>query len=421
MPTDDDGQTDEDRANDCPTCDGEGKIKAGTTDCPDCAGTGVESKSANTPGRKPRARRSIGREAEFRTLRTDSLEVRSGAGADATLVEVKGQVVVYDQPYEVYDMWGSFTETIRYGACAAALAADTLDVRFLLNHNSDMPLARTGAVASLTLEDSPEGLNVTALIDPRQSAANDLIVALENKTITQMSIGMIVEENGDVWSGEDDYGMPNVRDIFRLSDILDTSAVTYPASPTTSIALARKAWEAVPTESRERTRNLWAIAKEGRTGRLSQHDSDILLHALEELHSVDTADVPDEDRAAPTAQDTVIANKIVALHAAAAAVLAAQVKDPDNNSDPVDKKVMALIQQVLDDVSQLSAAQAKDGTPDAPEAKAANDVVQPDADGTNTSGGNQAPGLGSDDGTGSRSAVINIDLDLARLRRKPAA
>lgn len=251
----------------------------------------------DTLTRKPRTRSTLEPAPEFRVLTTPALEVRKGQGKDSGLSEVTGLVIRYGVPYEVHDAYGAFTETIHPGACTDLLARGDLDARFLLNHK-DLPLARTGADASLELTETDQGLAVRALVDTRMSAANDLVVALERGTVTQMSVGMEVDPDNDKWTGEDKGGMPNVRNIYRLRNVFDASAVTFPASPTTSIELARRAWSAIPVESRERTRKLWTLAREGRKGTLSQADSDTLMHLLEELHSVDRGEPVAEGREA---------------------------------------------------------------------------------------------------------------------------
>ena len=393
-------------------------------------------------GRKPRQRRDLARMPEFR-IASQPLEVRAGTGANDGLVEVSGMVIRYGTPYEVYDMWGSFTETIHYGACTALLEAPTLDVRFLLNHK-DLPLARTGAEASLVLTDSQDGLLIRALIDPRMSAAQDLVVCLERKTVTQMSIGMEVDPDGDVWSGADDYGMPDIRNIYRLANVFDVSAVTFPASPTTTIELAQRMWGAVPVESRERTRRLWSVARDARAGRsLSQADADALMHALEELATVDTAvsersadadrpgivegepraeeeeDVRSEERATPTPQDPGIAEKIAAAHSAVSEALGAQSQDQDANTDPVDQQVWSHLSDAQDALTAALQSQSQDGAPDAPEDDESRST-DGDDDGTLGGGSGNAPGIGNDDGTGSRSLLIDIDSDLLALSRRPA-
>jgi len=422
----------EDR-KDCPTCNGDGKIKGNTTKCPDCDGTGKRA------ARRPRARREMALQHEMRRFHTN--EIRAGKQTDDGLVPLEGVVIRYGVPYEVNDMAGTFTETIHRGAATNVLAGKP-DIRMLFNHDG-MPLARTGANASLDAWEEDDGLHIRAMVDPRQTIANDLIVALERGTVTQMSVGMQVDREQDQWSGEDEYGLPNVRNIFGLDNIFDASAVTYPASTTTTLALASRMND-MPPEITVRTQKLWELAREGRKGTISQADSDTLMHVIEELHAVRssgpmtpddvreslglmplddaekadlierTLDLLSEVRASPTAQDPIIAKKIADAHVAVAAALAAQAKDPDNNSDPVDKKVWNHLALAHGSLTDAMKAQASDGAPDD------NSVEDSSGgpDGT-LNGSGPAGGVGSQDGTGARSLVIDIDMDMARLRRRP--
>lgn len=404
---------------------------------------------------KPRQHRELARLPEFRRFSAEGLEIRDASDSSSGLTEVTGQVIVYDTAYTVNDGWGGFQETIHYGACAKLLADPQLDVRFLFNHQG-MPLARTGATGSLTLTDSLSGLNVTAMLDPRMSLANDLCVALERGLITQMSVGMEVDPAGDVWSGEDDWGMPDVRDIFLLANVFDTSAVTYPASPTTSIELSRM-WSEIPAESRERTRKIWHVAKDVRQGRsITQAEADTLMHVIERLHEVDgtieearggdheepidgangtVSDAsnvhPDpvigEVRSDPTAQDADVTDKLKAISDAVNDAIHSQMKDPDNNTDPVDKKIFAGLQAVQTAMADIMKNQASDGSPDPEPEETKSDppvdangdpVVQADADGTDASGGSDNATVSNSDGTGSRSVALALELEKMNLSRR---
>jgi HK97 family phage prohead protease len=390
---------------DCPTCHGDGKIKGNTTKCPDCGGTGVEKKSA----RKPRGSRELTLQTKCRRDYVGNIEVRAGAKNPKTgasdLVELSGQVIGYDKPYEVNDMFGTFTETIHYGAATALLADPSLDVCFLVGHDASLvPLARTGAKASLELIDTKDGLQVRALVDPRSAATTELLLGLENGTIDKMSVGMQVDPAGDVWSGEDDYGMPNVRDIYRLANIFDASAVAFPANPATELELASARMAEMPPEVTVRAKRIEQLAREGRQGVISQSDSDDLLCLLRHLFGVTG------ERNAPTAQDSVVSKAIAAAHAAVGTALAAQAKDPDTNTDPVDKKVWGSLKDAHDNLTSAMGYQAKDGAPDA-------SVGGPDGtqDGDGPDGG-----IGGQDGTGSRALLIEIERDRMRFNRPPA-
>src|ERR1019366_5704632 len=136
--------------------------------------------------------------------------------------------VVYNTEYEVFDQWGSFTEVIKPGCLTAILPA--ADVRFLSDH-SGLAMART-ASGTLKLQDTPTSLDFTANLDPRQTIASDLMIAIDRGDISQMSWGFCVAPGGDSWNDDFDY-----RIISRCSEIMDVSAVTSPASPTTEITL----------------------------------------------------------------------------------------------------------------------------------------------------------------------------------------
>lgn len=160
---------------------------------------------------------------EVRAFSADGLQLRSAASSDT--LEVSGSPIVYDTPYSVRDSIGEFSETMKPGV-VAKLLRDGIDCRFLLNHDG-LPLARTTS-GTMTLTDGPRALRFTARLDARQQVANDLAVAIERGDVSQMSAGFIV--------GEDEWDSTQTKRTIRsLRSLLDVSAVTYPASPTTSI------------------------------------------------------------------------------------------------------------------------------------------------------------------------------------------
>jgi HK97 family phage prohead protease len=182
--------------------------------------------------------------------------VRTSMTSDG--VEITGTPMVYSVAYTVHDALGSFQETMLPGVVAEILG--TCDTRFLVNHSREMiPLART-ASRTLRLSDGPDALRFSATLDKRQSLANDLAVAIERGDISQMSVGFVVGK--DSWS--DDYSTRTIRSI---SELLDVSAVTYPASPTTSIALTNgngMTTNSARSASVTRTRDLTLRAEAGR-------------------------------------------------------------------------------------------------------------------------------------------------------------
>lgn len=143
-----------------------------------------------------------------------------------------GIASVTETPYEMYDMFGPYEETIDHAAFNETLAADP-DVAFLLNHRG-MTMARTrskeGSQRTLSLRMVSEGLESDAWLNPKRQDVADLITAIDDGNIDQMSFAFMLEEG---WWSEDF----STFKITKLSiDRGDVSAVNYGANPYTSIA-----------------------------------------------------------------------------------------------------------------------------------------------------------------------------------------
>lgn len=228
---------------------------------------------------------------EVRHFRAEGLEVRENSKTNELLVS--GEPIVYATDYTVTDALGQFTERM-----APGVAQDVLpkaDVRFLFNHDG-LPLARTTS-GTMSLQDSDSGLRFTASLDARQQLSNDLAIAIERGDVSQMSCGFIVAQ--DEWS--DDW---EDRTIQRFAELLDVSAVTYPASPSTSIGIAQRMMLQAPVESRARIRKAYVDIRAGKV--LSSANQDKLVSALSALHDlagsggVDLSQIdPDNDGDAP--------------------------------------------------------------------------------------------------------------------------
>lgn len=143
-----------------------------------------------------------------------------------------GIASVTDQPYEMYDMFGPYDEIIEHGAFTETLANDP-DVAFLLNHRG-MTMARTrakeGSERTLTLRMVTEGLESDAWLNPKRQDVTDLITAIDDGNIDQMSFAFMLEEGW--WSDDFTTFKISKLDINRG----DVSAVNYGANPYTSIA-----------------------------------------------------------------------------------------------------------------------------------------------------------------------------------------
>lgn len=338
--------------------------------------------------KKPRHRSGPSVGVEVRHFAAEGLEVReSSAGGDTVLIS--GSPIVYNVGYRVRDMYGEFEETMLPGVASDLIGRS--DTRFLFNHGG-LPLARSTS-GTLTLTDTPKALTFTAELDTRQSVANDLLIAIERGDVTQMSVGMVV--GADTWSAND-----TKRSISRLSDLLDVSGVTYPASPSTDIAIAQRMMAEVPVESRARVRRMWSMSRDLRSGRqLTAAEADMLSDGLEALAEVE------EDRAAPTDVDKKMPSKLSAIHSALQDAITTQMKDPDNGTDPDDVGLFGHLKAMHASLIKAQELQGADGTPDSPPVQV--EETEGSGDG---SGDTPVPDPAvAQDGTGSRSAELDAE------------
>ena len=142
---------------------------------------------------------------------------------------VTGQPIVYGERTDL----GWYDEVIEAGALDTT---DLKDVRFLVNHNTDMiPLARSrNNTPNSTMQLIPNegGLGFRADLDTENNSdSRNLYSAVSRGDITGMSFMFIVE--GDRWD-DVDTDHP-VRHITSIRRVLEISAVTFPAYSQTSI------------------------------------------------------------------------------------------------------------------------------------------------------------------------------------------
>lgn len=137
----------------------------------------------------------------------------------------------------VYDAWtdlGWYDEQIQRGALDNT---DLTDVRFLINHNTDMiPLARSrnnneNSTMQMTVDEG--GMNIRVNLDvENNSDARSLYSAVERGDIDGMSFMFVVD--GELWEEEEsDHPRRTITDIEKVFEV---SAVTFPAYEQTSIS-----------------------------------------------------------------------------------------------------------------------------------------------------------------------------------------
>ena len=140
-----------------------------------------------------------------------------------------GRPIVFGQRTDL----GWYDEIIEQGALDNT---DLKDVRFLVNHNVDMiPLARSrnnNENSTMQMSVDADGMSIRVDLDTERNAdAKSLYSAVERGDISGMSFMFIVD--GDAWDDIDtDHPTRRVRSIRQ---VIEVSAVTFPAYSTTSI------------------------------------------------------------------------------------------------------------------------------------------------------------------------------------------
>ena len=173
---------------------------------------------------------------ERRYASIDEVEIRAGKD-DAMLFE--GHAAVFDSDSEPLGGGDGFIETIARGAFKKALRNPDLDVRFLWQHESTAPLARstvTSGPGSLHLEEDTRGLRVRAQFANTQ-LARDIRELVKTGVVREMSFawpGGTVEEE---WE-RTERGMR--RTIKEFRQLRDVSLVTFPAYPGANGATVRE-------------------------------------------------------------------------------------------------------------------------------------------------------------------------------------
>jgi len=161
-------------------------------------------------------------------IRAFNFEVRADQNEDHGHF-LSGRPIVYDARTDL----GWCDEIIEKGALDGA---DLKDVRFLINHNTDMiPLARSrnnNENSTMQMSVDEEGMTIRVDLDTENNAeAKSLYSAVERGDLDGMSFMFTVD--ADKW--EDIESEHPVRTITQLGRIFEVSVVTFPAYEQTSI------------------------------------------------------------------------------------------------------------------------------------------------------------------------------------------
>jgi uncharacterized protein len=164
---------------------------------------------------------------EYRSL---SAELRAEAEGDE--MAIAGYAALFNQNSKNL---GGFKERIAPGAFTRSLKGGE-DVKCLLNHDSSHLLGRTKN-GTLTLSQDERGLKFRCVLNAESGAHRDLHALIKNGTLDECSFAFTVNgPNGDSFDEAiDENGVRYQRRTLKDVNLLDVSAVTYPAYNNTSV------------------------------------------------------------------------------------------------------------------------------------------------------------------------------------------
>lgn len=147
---------------------------------------------------------------------------------------IVGRPIVYDSKTDL----GYFDEIIERGALKKT---NLKDVRFLVNHNTDMiPLARSrnnNENSTMQMEVDDKGMNIRVNLDTENNTeAKNLYSAIKRGDISGMSFMFSIDK--EEWEElESDHPTRRIKEI---GTVLEVSAVTFPAYEATEISARSK-------------------------------------------------------------------------------------------------------------------------------------------------------------------------------------
>jgi HK97 family phage prohead protease len=167
------------------------------------------------------AARQVGMPTQIRAAQ----EVRNGK----TMIHTSGYFTRYGREYPMWDEFGEYAEVILTGAGRATLAS-LPDVAFLVNHKG-VTMARTRSGTLELREDGTGGFH-DAWLNPERQDVKDLVIAINDGDITEMSFAFMIPELSGEWN--DDFTVYAISAY--VMDRGDVSAVNYGANPYTDIS-----------------------------------------------------------------------------------------------------------------------------------------------------------------------------------------
>ncbi|MGW3992363.1 HK97 family phage prohead protease [Amycolatopsis sp. NPDC004772] len=183
------------------------------------------------PADRPSQRRCAEQTGSLPLARVRVREMELRDSSDGKLKFV-GYASVTDAAYEMYDLFGPYSELVTNGAFAKSLSFPDLDVPLVLQHQDLRRIART-TNGTLTLAEDDNGLLVEADLDPEDADVRYIAPKLRSGLIDEMSFKFRITSGQ--WSPDWMEYHINEVDIHRG----DVAIVGYGANPHTAGATLR--------------------------------------------------------------------------------------------------------------------------------------------------------------------------------------
>lgn len=178
------------------------------------------------PADRPRSRRSLERQGSPAVVRAHlfGIDLREQPDPGDGTIGFRAYASVTETPYDMWDFYGPYTESIAADAFDVTLAAQP-DVAYLLNHGG-MTLART-ASGTLTIGVDDVGLWYEPRLDPQNSVVRDIMSGVRRGDLNESSFAFQIKAGQ--WSP--DYMAYRITQVDLHRG--DVSTVNYGANPTT--------------------------------------------------------------------------------------------------------------------------------------------------------------------------------------------
>lgn len=159
------------------------------------------------------------------------LEVRAKAGSSSVMT-LEGYASVTEAPYEMWDFFGPYTEVVRAGAFTKTLSENPA-TQLLLNHGGlSMAYTRAG---TLRLAEDSTGLHMAADVNTSRTDVRDMVTAIDDGNVDEMSFAFRVPAGKSLWSPDYDERAILETDVHKG----DVSVVNFGANPATSVEALR--------------------------------------------------------------------------------------------------------------------------------------------------------------------------------------